>query len=106
MHNKILLILLIGILFINCGARKKEANIETKTVTIQYSEMYCGGAAPPDELIRELSTKKPYTDKSIEVFLNNELKTKPLLLKTNAIGEVVLPCNIGTEVFINIYAFI
>jgi hypothetical protein len=29
---------------------------------IYYTEQYCGGAAPPDELMEELHTPKPYSD--------------------------------------------
>ncbi len=36
---------------------------ETINFEIQATEDYCGGAAPPEELINELRTPKPYTGK-------------------------------------------
>jgi hypothetical protein len=57
--NKIILICFSFIAIIACKSKK----IENRQLLFEWTvtEDYCGGAFPPDELITELRTPKPYT---------------------------------------------
>jgi hypothetical protein len=54
------LILTLAILvFSSCGNRKKKKPIN---LTLFYTQQYCGGAAPDDEILEQYKMAKPYTD--------------------------------------------
>lgn len=88
-------------LLCHCRAGK-QAVATYKTIAIDYSEMYCGGAAPPDEMITEMATMKPFANSEIMVYLNSK-DSKPLVYKTNNEGKITLKTNEITQVFISIY---
>lgn len=91
-------------LFALCQCRaKKITEVATKTISIEYSETYCGGAAPPDELLQELAKLKPFADKQIEVYTGNPSYVTPHIYKTDGQGKIILPVNLANQIFINLY---
>ena len=94
---------LIVILFCNCGAKKKTAKANTQKILIEYSEMYCGGAAPPPELIREMMLLKPFANQVVEIFLSKAATDTAVVYKTNNKGELWVPETESTSLLINIY---
>ena len=100
--KSILIVVILGSLFSQCRT-KKQTIVATKTVCINYSENYCGGAAPSDEMIQEMRKMKPFANQEIEVFKSNSADLKPQIYKTNEKGEVVLPLSFGNQVFISCY---
>lgn len=100
--NKFLLGLFLMVVLCHCRA-KKITETATKTITIECSEMYCGGAAPQAEIVNEMSKLKPLAEKEIEVFAGNPAYVTPHIFKSNSKGEIIIPVNIADKVFINIY---
>ncbi|MCB9250932.1 MAG: hypothetical protein H6605_00555 [Flavobacteriales bacterium] len=90
------------ILLVQCGALKKSKK-KYKPVTIQFTEMYCGGAAPPEEMLQEMSVPRIYANREVEVYDNNELEGVMHLLKTNSKGELKIPLKIGKTAYLNFY---
>lgn len=100
---KTLSLITIIILLSQCRAKKITESVATKTITIEYSENYCGGAAPPADILTELAKLKPFAEREVQVFAGNPLYITPLIYKTNAKGEITLPVNLANQVFINLY---
>lgn len=100
---KTLPLLTIIILLSQCRAKKVSETVATKTITIHYSETYCGGAAPPADILTELAKLKPFAERDVQVFAGNPSYITPLIYKTNAKGEITLPVNLAGQVFINLY---
>jgi len=90
-----------------CQCKSKKNTVAAaklyKTVTILYSEEYCGGAAPSEELLSEMLKMKPLINSEVNVYKSNSTDLKPLLLKTNENGEVNIPIKLGNQVFISLY---
>lgn len=80
-----------------------QCSAKMKTIKIIYSEMYCGGAAPTEEMIKEMETKKPFGNRDIEVFTNLNLKDKPIIYKTNLNGEISIPIKLSNSIAISVY---
>ncbi len=93
--------LIIIAMFSHCRAGKQTV-LTYKTIAIDYSEMYCGGAAPPDEMITEMATMKPLANNEIMVYLNSK-DAKPIIYKTNSEGKITLKTNDITQIFVSIY---
>lgn len=74
-----------------------------KQLTITFSESYCGGAAPPDEFLKDLATVKPYANRNMELFTSPDLSSKPILVLTNEKGELIIPKGLGKIIYISIY---
>jgi len=102
--KSILIICFISLLsFSHCSSGKKHGSDKKLTVSIYTTESYCGGAAPPDELLAELATPKLYANKDIELFSSRDLSTPIGSLKTNEKGELLLPSSYGKKVYLSIY---
>lgn len=66
------------------------------TVSIQYTSNYCGGAPPPDELIKRLRTPKKYADQEIHLSKEDKLNDDMKKYNTNANGELTTNLDAGT----------
>lgn len=79
---------LIGFLF-SCNPQtltnKTLAEIEVKLI-IQITADYCGGANPPEQLLKNLKT--PQQLRNTEVIIRNSAKDFQEVLKTDAQGEI------------------
>ena len=103
--KNILVICCLSILaFSHCSLGKKHGSDKKLTVSIYITESYCGGAAPPEELLVELATPKLYANKDIEIFTSRDLSTPLTSLKTNEKGELLLPASYGKKVYLSIYS--
>lgn len=91
--------------FSQCCAQKNAKSEVFKSVKIMYTEAYCGGAAPPDELIAELSTPKVYANQAVEIYVSNTLEGKKMFLKTDQNGMLSLPTSFGETLYLSIYPF-
>ncbi len=100
--NPIVLTIIATAFFSQCRT-KKQTVVGTKTVCINYTETYCGGAAPPEEMLREMRKMKPFANQQIAIYKSNSDDFKPYMYKTNENGEVTLPMNLGNQVFISCY---
>ena len=99
-YNFIFFLLILS--FFSCaGLKKKDTH---KTVSIVMTEMYCGGAAPPEELLKELETPKPMTGREVEIFPDPSIQNKPLILMTDSLGEIRIPRNLGNKVYLSFYS--
>lgn len=94
---------LIVLLFCNCGAKKKTAKANTQKIRIEYSEIYCGGAAPPPEMLREMMLLKPFANQEVEVYSSKAATDTAVVYKTNNKGELWVPVTESTSLLINIY---
>jgi len=101
-RNHFLLGIIIVMLFGNCRAKKSLAKTNL-LLKIEVSEMYCGGAAPPAEVIKELALMKPFANKEVEVYLSAEQGSIPKVFKTNSQGELLLSRQLGEQIFISVY---
>ncbi len=104
MKNTLILCCLILSSFSHCSSGKKHSSEKALKVSIFTTESYCGGAAPPDELLAELATPKLYINKDIEIFISRDLSTPLTSLKTNEKGELLLPSSYGKKVYLSIYS--
>ena len=104
MKNILILCCLSLLSFTHCSSGKKHCSDKALKVSIFTTESYCGGAAPPDELLAELATPKLYTNKDIELFTSRDLSTPLTSLKTNEKGELLLPSSYGKKVYLSIYS--
>ncbi len=100
--NHIILLLFFSALFFQCKSPKKTV-VQTKTILILYSESYCGGAAPPEEMVAEMNMIKPLKNTAVQIFKGNSSDLKPEKYKTNEKGEITVPVSLGNQIFINIY---
>ncbi len=100
--NHIILLLCFTALISQCKS-KKNTIIQTKTILILYSESYCGGAAPPEEMIADMNMVKPLKNTNIQIFKSNTSDLKTFKYKTNEKGEITVPISLGNQIFINIY---
>lgn len=57
----------------------------TKTVTVNYTRAYCGGAKPPAELLEQLNTPKPLAN--CKLILKSADGKKIYKVKTDANGK-------------------
>lgn len=97
--------LILGIITMLTACKSgRQRNSEHKTVQIIFTEMYCGGAAPPDELIAQLSTPRPFANRTVEVFSNNSLNTAPLFIQTDAEGRLKLQGKKSETVWVSLYS--
>ena len=102
-HLKPIILAVIATAIFSQCRTKKQTQVANKTVCIHFTENYCGGAAPPDEMIQEMRKMKPFANQQIEVFKSNSDDFKPQIYKTNDKGEVILPLSLGNQVFISCY---
>ena len=77
----------IVVFLLACGVRKSVVENPEKTIQIMYLEDYCGGAAPPVDLIQELSTPKPYKSGILYWTTNDSSVQAFKTLKTNKNGQ-------------------
>ena len=98
----IIKLIVIVALLSQCCLRKQTV-VNYKTISIDFSEMYCGGAAPPDKMLQQMAELKPFANRDIQVFMDNK-ESKPQYYKTNDKGEIKLPTTILAQIFISIYS--
>ncbi len=103
MKIKLVMAVIVVVLFSQCKSQNKKT-ITYKNLKINCSEMYCGGAAPPEELIAEMSKLRPFANKNIQVFTEHNAESKSFIYKTDSLGNVKLPDNLGKEIYINVYS--
>ncbi|NUM30744.1 MAG: hypothetical protein HUU47_00270 [Bacteroidetes bacterium] len=102
-HSKFIIFFTIVVFFTNCRLGKNQKTASFKKIKISYTEEYCGGAAPPDAILNELSVLKSLKNKEIEIFLSKNVESKPLVLITDSIGTVLIPENIAPTIYVNLY---
>ena len=100
--KKLFVIITIALVISSCLLTKKN-KLTSNLITIQSSEIYCGGAAPPDDLLNEMALIKPMINRDVEVFLKKDLDLKPIILRTNEKGEINVNKALGQSIYINIY---
>jgi hypothetical protein len=81
--KNLVLIVLVSSLFAACSARKKGDEI---TVKVEYREAYCGGAAPPPEMLAELAKVKPLANHTIFVVKESDQTQTGIPYKTDGKG--------------------
>lgn len=96
-------VVIVFLISAGCRSGKNKAPVSIKKITISYTEEYCGGAAPPEVILNELSTLKSLKNKQIEIYLSNDVTQKPLKFLTDSSGTVFIPGNIAPTVYINLY---
>ncbi|MCC6722838.1 MAG: hypothetical protein IT243_11625 [Bacteroidia bacterium] len=89
--------------FFSCHSKKYCCKKEFTKIKIIYTEDYCGGAAPPDALLAELATPKILKNKEIEVFVSNDIESKPLKVFADTSGTITLPSLKANTIYINLY---
>jgi len=80
-----------------------DCSSKTKIIKITFTEMYCSGAAPPEEMLKDMETKKPFINRDVEVFLEGKLSPTPLKYKTNEKGELILQRKLSKKVAVSFY---
>lgn len=80
-----------------------DCSSKTKTIKITFTEMYCGGAAPPEEMLKDMETKKPFSNREVEVFVNGSVSRTPLKYKTNDQGELIIARKLSKKVAVSFY---
>lgn len=70
----------------SCGNRK---NNKPVNVTLFYTQQYCGGAAPDDEIVEQSKIPKPYTD-TLYLHQNPDRLDDGVALVFNAQGKAKL----------------
>ncbi|MGB0849938.1 MAG: hypothetical protein ACPGTP_01720, partial [Bacteroidia bacterium] len=58
--KNILIAILLPLTMVACKSKMKNKSV---TLNVQSTEDYCGGAYPPDDLIKDLRTPKAYAGK-------------------------------------------
>lgn len=85
---KIFTILIVIVIF-SCNPKTLKNNaleeLELK-LTIEYTSDYCGGAYPPEEMIKNLKTLKPF--RNTELILLNASKDFKETVKTDDQGQI------------------
>ena len=61
MKTQFLLLFSVLALFTNCKSKKNSENAKV-SIELTVSRDYCGGAAPNEEMLKELTDSKPYVD--------------------------------------------
>ncbi len=74
-----------------------------KTVHIQFTEAYCGGAAPSEAMLAEMMREKPMANRRVEVYKNLNPDCKPKIMSTDSEGRLHLNQKMGKEVYISVY---
>ncbi|MDO9000282.1 hypothetical protein [Sediminibacterium sp.] len=85
--KKILLILMVSAALISCSQKK------LISIPITYTQPYCGGARPSEEILAEAAKPKPYSNKTIIIVSQ---KGKVDSLKTDATGVLKTNLKVGT----------
>lgn len=73
--------------------------IKETTINLQYTNSYCGGAQPNDQILADLNKPKPFSDQMIYVKQGSKnILSNPILdsAKTNATGDVRFNLSQGT----------
>jgi hypothetical protein len=84
-------VLLLLIFIASCQAQKKRFDI-----TVTYTQPYCGGARPTEEMTREAEKARPYAKRSL-IFVSE--KSKVDSAKTDENGFLTLKLKKGTYLF-------
>jgi hypothetical protein len=100
--SKLFTLIVVLLTFTECHVINKK-HAQSKTMSIQCSEIYCGGAAPPDDLLMEMAKIKPMLHRDVEVFFKKDIHSKSFKYKTNALGEFTISIGNKKKIFINIY---
>lgn len=100
--SPVLFAFFITAIFTDCNSKKQTVS-DKKIITLEFAEIYCGGASPPDELIQEMSRLKPMSNRNVEVYLDHNPDSKPKNYKTNDKGQITVSTKLGKQVFINVY---
>jgi hypothetical protein len=80
-------ILMLAILvFSSCGNRKKKKPVN---LTLFYTQQYCGGAAPDDEILEQYKIVKPFTD-TIYLHQSPDRHDDGVMFILNKLGKVKL----------------
>ena len=80
----------------SCKSKSKASKIDSNSISlkIEYTEQYCGGAAPSPEMEEAMSTERPYSNKPVYIskFINPITFTdeKKVMLDKGGIGSVDL----------------
>ena len=87
----------------NLQAQKKKPILMTVELSITKTIQYCGGAAPPNDLIEEMRTPKPFENKVIYVRKNSNDIATPILytITTDANGKAKLNLPTGKYSFVD-----
>lgn len=88
--NLFLILLALSVTASSCFLRKKKTKDAT-TLRFLKMEEYCGGAAPPPDMMKEMMTPKPFGESTFYLYLMDaDPKMEPLVVKTNKKGEATM----------------
>lgn len=98
-------VLLLSISLGSCAQRKKMTAGAEITVygTLTQTSMWCGGARPPEELVKELATPKPLDTYDLYIRKDTNNLSNPILykVKTDKNGNFTLKLKAGKYVVVD-----
>lgn len=87
-----------------CSVLSAQKGWVTVRGLITYTSQYCGGARPPEELLKELATPKPYAEKVIFIKKGNQnpFTNKVLYrIKTDSLGRYSVKLKSGIYIIVD-----
>jgi hypothetical protein len=74
--------------FIGACKSRQKPSVPVSIFYFEKIEQYCGGAAPSEELMEELSLPRPLTETTVYIYPNGEYgEVEPYVLKTDKKGK-------------------
>jgi hypothetical protein len=71
MKIQLLLLVSIATLFFQCKSKKNSENVKV-SIELTVKNDYCGGAAPSEEMLKEMNDSKPFINSKFYLVLKNE----------------------------------